>query len=353
MAVKHHLVAFYGLIVLFGYIGYLVLAPFLSYLIMGLLFAFIFYPIYKGLSKFLWDGLSAGIVIILTLMVIVIPGIYLGGTIISQATSAYQVVQTQGLSAFDESSVSEYVYSWIRIDVEDQVVDLFKQARQGIKNAVPRILTSTGTFLIGLFILFFVMYYALKDGVRWYNSTINILPLEQPDREKLSERLVVGTRALLYGHIATSLLIGIAIGLVFFFAGISNAIFWGFVMVILGLIPFLGAPIVYLPAAIIKMWQGEWIAGIIVLVISAALHLYVDNILRPQIVSSRSSIHPVVVIVGVIGGIVAMGVVGFLVGPLVLSILVTLLSFDYPRSENSRREKRKGSTAHRQAQARN
>lgn len=330
---KMEVASLFALIILFAYLTYLIVTPFIGYIILGLLFAFVFYPLYDVLDRFLWSGLAAGIVMIGVLLLIIIPSIYLGASLVLQATGAYQAVQEQGISIFDESSIADYLQERYGIDVHDELVDLFRDGRETIKDALPAIITSTGAFLLGLFLMFFVMYYALKDGAGWWRRATDAIPIRGSHRESLREKLKVETRALVYGQLATTILVGVIGGIAFWYAGIPNAIFWGFLMVIMGLVPVLGAPVVYVPAGIWLIAQGNWIAGTVVLVVVTAAHLFIDNILKPKMVSARSEIHPATVLIGAIGGIYLMGFVGFLIGPLILSIFFTLLGFDYSGKE--------------------
>ena len=321
-------IALYAFLILFGWLSYLVLEPFLEYIILALLFAFLFHPIYRLLDKLLWSWLAASIVLIIVLLCIVIPSVYLAGTLIQQTTSAYQAVQASGISIFDESSIADTILHWTGLDVHEQVVELFGQGREAIKAAIPGIIASTGAFFLGLFLFFFVLYFALQDGPAWFRSAFNAFPFKDKHKEEIAEKLRRQANALLYGQILTSVLVGTIVGYLFWLFSVPNYIFWAFVATILGIIPVMGAFLVYIPGGIYLMWEGLWFNGIMVVVLSTVLHLVIDNILRPKLVSQASEIHPAIVILGALGGIAMMGMVGFLVGPLILSFFVTMLEID-------------------------
>lgn len=321
-------VALYVLLVLFGWLSYLILKPFLGYIVFALLFAFLFYPVYDVLNKGLWSWLSASIVLVIVLLCIIIPSVYLAGTLVQQTTAAYQTVQASGISIFDETSVAEGIKSWTGIDLHDQVIEIFKRSREMLKQAIPGIITSTGSFLMGLFLFFFVLYFALVDGSVWFEYTMKALPIKNQNKASVADKLKKQTKALLYGQILTSVIIGAFIGYLFWLFSVPNAVFWGFVAIILGIIPAVGAFLVYIPAGVFLIWQGMWFNGIALMILSMAFHFIVDNILRPKILSQASEIHPVIVILGALGGIALTGVVGFFVGPLILSFFVTLLDIE-------------------------
>ncbi len=337
---KHTIVALYALIVIFGYLSYLLISPFLSYLIMGALFGYVFFPVFRFFDKKLPGWLSASLVIVLTLILIIIPGIYVAGEVITQASNAYQSIQATGI--IQENRMIHEMNEITGVDFSSEIVDLLGDFRNTVKGAIPSIITSTGMFIIGLFILFFVMYYSFIDGRKWFNSAVELIPVQPHQKNKLRDELITGTRALIYGHIVTSLFVGMAVGILFLLFKLPNPIFWAFLAIILGILPFVGASFVYIPASIYIMWQVNWVAGIALLVLSAGAQMYIDYVLRPLLVSARSTIHPVLVIAGVLGGLLSMGVVGFLLGPLILNVFVTLLGFDYV-AETKKIKKKKSS----------
>ena len=77
------------------------------------------------------------------------------------------------------------------------------------------------------------------------------------------------------------------------------------------------------------MLNGRWVAGISIIALCSIVVVVVDNIVRPKFVSNTAQIHPLTVIIGAIGGIAFMGFVGFVMGPLILNIFMTLVTFDY------------------------
>ncbi len=344
-------IAFFALLALFGYLSYLVLSPFLGAVVLALLFAFLFHPIYRGLRTFLWDSLAAFVVLVIVLLCIVIPSVYLAGTLISEASGAYQAAQASGISVFDETSVADMLQHWVGIDAHDQLVEILSQGKSAIKAAIPGLVTRTGGFLLSLFIFFFVLYFALRDGASWFAHGIDALPLETRHREPVGELLRRQAKALLYGQILTSVLVGALIGGFFALFRIPNPVFWGFLMAILGILPMVGAFVVYVPASVYLVWQGQWVPGIVLFAASTAVHFFIDNILRPKLVSQAAEIHPAIVMLGALGGIALMGMVGFLVGPLILSFLVTILSLERapdgsaqraPAQERRKAEKERG-----------
>jgi len=323
---KHRVLVLFFLVVLFGYLSYLIVAPFLQYLLFGIIFAVLFYPIYNWLRKGIGDSMSAFFVLALTLVLVIVPGVWLLAMLYVQATGAYQLVTSSG---FNGTEITNTLTSWTGIDVHEVLVEAIRYLGKTAAESLPGIITSTGGILLGVFLLFFAMYYALKDGKDWYMEASQALPLRPAQRRLLLANVERSTKALFFGQILTSVLQGVVNGAVLWYFGVSNPIFWGFVMMLLAFLPFVGTPFVYIPAGAILIFNGQWLEGSLIIVLCSLFLFLIDNYIRPLFVSKSTGIHPLIVIVGALGGIYFMGILGFLIGPLILSIFTTLVSFHY------------------------
>jgi predicted PurR-regulated permease PerM len=124
--------------------------------------------------------------------------------------------------------------------------------------------------------------------------------------------------------VATAVVTG-ALGLVaFWVTGLPNAFFWGFAMAVLSFIQGLGAPLVWVPAAVYLFATGSPAAGVGMLAWGVLVISSVDNLVKPMIIGETSALHPLMAFVGVLGGLAAFGIMGFLLGPLVLSLLAVV-----------------------------
>jgi predicted PurR-regulated permease PerM len=114
--------------------------------------------------------------------------------------------------------------------------------------------------------------------------------------------------------------------------GVSSPITWGIAMFFLALIPYVGTGLVWGPAAAIMILQGASTSDNYLLWKGIGLAIYgliivssIDNILKPKIIGHHSRVHPVLVLVGIFGGLALMGIPGIVVGPVALAMAVTLL----------------------------
>ena len=140
------------------------------------------------------------------------------------------------------------------------------------------------------------------------------------------------TSAVLYGNISTALMQGILGGLGFWIIGMSSPILWGFVMMLFALVPYFGTAIVWLPAALNLIFIGylqndnsSTIRGIILVAYGILVISSIDNILKPRLIGAKGKVHPVLVLLGVLGGLSLFGFIGLILGPVMLALLMTFV----------------------------
>ena len=321
---KHHLFR-WGLIVLsiiLFYLAYLVVSPFLLTIIMSFIMSFVFYPVYRLIKKLVREkNVSSVLAIIVVLLVLVLPFAFLATNLVSESTAAYRTFLDYDFKTspiFDDLPY-DFVYP-----PQDLLDGMVKGVKDYVVNAAPDVIGEVAGFVIHLFVFFFIMFFAFIHGGEWYRLIKKVAPLRADVKKHLFSDLERVLHAMIYGQLVTSVIQGAAGGLLFFIFGIPNPVFWGFMMVIFSFVPFLGTPFIFIPAGLIELIQGDYIAGVGVLAIGFIFLMNLDNFIRPYLVSKFAPIHPILVILGVFGGLAAFGLAGFIVGPLILALLFTL-----------------------------
>ena len=150
--------------------------------------------------------------------------------------------------------------------------------------------------------------------------------------------------AIVYGSIVVALIQGTLGGIGFWIVGIPSPILWGILMSLFALIPMVGTGIIWVPASLGMAAYG-YLSGDTVMVWKAiGLFIYgvfviagIDNVLKPKIIGERAHVHPVIILLGVLGGLKFFGIVGFAVGPLILAIFITFLEiYEYEKKRGFR-----------------
>lgn len=335
----------YGFFILLGILlilSYLVLKPMLSYIVLAMIFAYLFNPAFIWLCKKTGKKkISAGLLTAFIIFVFIIPIIFLLFSLVNQTAKAY--------TDFSDSTTYDYMHigdiskkisSWLGYDIDLQSLLSNAISRIGkyvIEQKGEALLTSISQIVLGIFVMFFVMYYLFKGGDTINQNLKEIIPLKKHHKTRLFSEIENMTFAVLYGQILTAIIQGSLLGLAFFVSGVPNSLLWAFVAIVIAFIPFVGTPTIFVPISIYLIAIDKVVSGIGILLFGFIIVTNVDNIVKPKIIGERARAHPVIVLLGVIGGLKLLGFVGLIIGPLILSLLIVILRFY--RNEFAMKEK--------------
>ncbi len=312
-----------GLLLALLYVAFLVVQPFLTYLILGFILTYLLHPVYRRLARKLGsDWWASLLMVLLILVVVILPSAWIVSKLVTQSVNAYNTFRALEL---DLPPTVESLLQPVLAD-PDLVLDrLAKNTKDFIVNQAPNILGSIADVILGLFIMFFFIFYAFLNGERWLHDLRRNLPMEKAHRERLFDRMGSITSAVVYGQFLTAVIQGSLGGLMFIIFGIPNPVFWGVIMIILSFLPLVGTPIIWVPVALLELLQGRVLAGVGILIVGSVVVMNVDNLVRPYLISSRDNLNPVLILIGVLGGLKLFGFIGILIGPLLLALLQTVI----------------------------
>lgn len=318
---------FFGLLfAMIGVLGVVIMWPFLTYIVLAGILTYTLFPVYRFFHRriSLRPEFASGLSILVTLLLMVLPAVYLISELAQQVSGAYTNFQMQNIQR-----VADYLSGLTgnRIDFQEVLNSGMDAIRKSIVGLAPDILGSIGELLLGLFIMFFVMYYGFREGEAFIARIRQLLPLEPSLKESLFYEVRTITQAVLYGQVMTAIVQGSLGAIALLVFGVSNWLFWGAIMIIMAFLPVLGTPIVWVPAAVGLILDGETARGIGLLIFGSTVVMNIDNFLRPRLMSGRTKVHPVLILIGVLGGLKIFGFVGMLVGPLILALLVAFIKF--------------------------
>ena len=324
-----------------------VVKPFLLTIIGGLIIGYIFYPVYKRLLggiKNKWA--SAFIVSILIILIFTIPFILAVQLFAKEAYVSYILIK-QRLSSGDllgqcvDSSTKCQLVGWVKSFVSESqlnfyVNDIANKAAQAVLEKTKNIIVSLPAIFLHLFILLFVMFYTFKDGEFFIKRLEQALPIKPHHRKIIRTKAKDMLNSTLYGLILVSFIQGVVAGIGYFIFGGKSPILLGIFTALAALIPVIGTAIVWLPVSlailfdgIVKNQNSLVFNGIGLMIYGAVAVSLIDNLLRPKIIGERAKIHPVLVLIGILGGLAAFGIVGILLGPLILALFITFIDIAY------------------------
>jgi predicted PurR-regulated permease PerM len=302
-----------------------VAGPFLTYIVLAGILTYTLFPIYQFLLRRTGrPQLSSALCIVMALTLMILPALYLVSALVEQFSGAYDSFQAEAITPILNRMSG---LTGNRVDFEDLFNDSMGQISKQIVDLAPNILGSVTEVFLGLFVMFFVMFYGFREGKGFLSHVRAILPLDPDLNDSLFHELQTVTQAVLYGQVITAIVQGGIGGLGLLVFGVPNWLFWGTLMILLALIPVLGTPLIWVPAAVGLILNGNTASGIGLLIFGATVVMNIDNFLRPRLVSGKTKVHPVLILIGVFGGLRIFGFIGMLVGPLILALLVALVKF--------------------------
>ncbi len=317
---------------------WVVFKPFVIFIVTGVFVAVLALPIDKFYEKRLPNRISAFATMFTLFVLLAIPIGLLGWALANDATElATELQGGKGDVWVDNALASPSVQQALSVFYPDQTpdqrnasvqdnVDVVKgRAIEGLKDVATDLAKAVPGFFIALTVILFVVYYVLVDGDRLVVYMERAAPIPASQVHFLLYEARNGLNAVFAGQILTSLIQGALGGVGFLIAGVPGAIVWASVMAILSLLPVVGAFLVWVPAAIFLLvrgdvWQGLFLVGWGVIIVSQ-----VDNFVRPKLIGDRAAIHPIFVLIGVLGGVAAFGFIGLFLGPLIVGVAITVL----------------------------
>jgi predicted PurR-regulated permease PerM len=214
-------------------------------------------------------------------------------------------------------SAADEVYAM----VTSHISQVGKELAGGITRGVGSIIMMSMDFTFMCLTLFFL----LRDGPTMLDRVRDYLPFAEKRRERLVQQVRDIVISTMYGGVVVALVQGAAGGVAFFALGISSPVLWGLTMAVASFLPLVGPFVIWGPASAYLFFQGEIWRGVALVLIGAFGIGLIDNVLRPILVGQRTKIHFLLLFFSVLGGIKLFGLIGFVMGPLVLALFVSVL----------------------------
>lgn len=326
---------FYFLLVLLALtlvLSFFVFRPFLYALILASVFALVSQPVYKVIFKFF--GKQAWLASLLTILVaivfILIPLSLLGWQIFQEGQQLYLSLSDN----FDSQSAGQ-IFSGLNSNLaklipglDSLTFDFQQYAKSGLSfllSHLSSIFFNLAKIVTGLFIFIVASFYLLKDGNKFRQFLVQVSPLTEKDDQMIINKIVKATNSVVRGSLMIATLQGIVSSFGLFIFGVPNPILWGTMAAVGALIPGVGTAVVLLPAIIYLYLSGQVISAGGLLVWGALAVGLIDNLLSPYLVGKKAQLHPLLMLLSVLGGLSFFGPIGLILGPLVISLLLVLL----------------------------
>ena len=308
---------FWAVIILIVILSYLLLKDLLVAIITAIVLAFITRPLYLKLNKKINNKHISSLTTVLIILLIV-----LGFVAIFLTAFINQLITFLSRENINQliSLLTELINSNI---VQQNLSSIINEIGKALLEKIPSTISYAPIFLLNLFVIFFTTFYLLMEWETLEKKVIKIIPFKE--KETIIQEIKKKTRNIIGGTFFIALIELIISAIVLGLLGVGPYLVLAFAIGILAFIPALGPAIVWIPLAFIEFLYGEFGIAIGVVILGVFLSMGIDFALRAKLLGSRTGTHPVVILFGIIGGIKLFGFIGLIIGPLILTILITLI----------------------------
>ena len=312
------------------------IGSFLLTILLGAIFSALLNPVYRRLEKRFKGRRALASATTTLLFCLVALGPILGflGLVASQAVSVSSRVAPWVEKEFREPSLIlerlsglpgverlEPYHDEVIAKVGNAVASLGQYLFHGLQSTT----LGTVSFFFQFFLFLYCVFFFLMDGKRYLRRFLLYTPLTHEQEMRMLDKFTSVTKATIRGTLFIGFLQGALAGTAIGMAGIDGWVFYSAIMMLLSVIPGLGVALVWVPAAIYLFAVDRVLAAILLAIWCAVIVGSIDNILRPRMVGRDTQMPDLLILFSTLGGLMMFGLAGFLVGPIIGALFVTLL----------------------------
>lgn len=321
-------VFFFGLLGLVAYVVWQLVAPFMSALALAAIIVTICYPLYDRVLRVTPRRnatVAAFITTVGVLLVVIFPIVFITSSLVSEAVAVFSILNGQQTGLLHSLNELQTVVQRFFPTFELNIAEYLRQSVELFTRNLGAIFAGTASTIFQFFIAMIGAFYFFRDGRIFTGWLIKVSPLPDTEDDVILARLAQAVRSVATGTVLVALIQGTltAIGLSLF--GFERAVLWGSIAAIGALIPSVGTSIVFVPAVGYLLITGDYMNAVGVTAWGLLAVGLIDNLLGPYLMSRGNKQHPFVILLAVLGGIALFGPIGFIVGPVVVSLFMVLL----------------------------
>jgi predicted PurR-regulated permease PerM len=313
-----------------------ILLPYSGAVFWGVVLAILFAPLYRRLLRATQQKpTAAALMTLLSIIVMVIlPVSLIGASLVKQAAVVYELIGS-GKINFGAyfvrivHSLPQWVVNLLeRFDLTDlaslqqKLSEGAAQVSQTVARQAINIGSKTFDFLVGMFVMLYLLFFLLRDGQSLAARIRHAIPLSLKYKQRLFNNFTTVIRATVKGNVLVAAAQGALGGLIFWFLGVQAPLLWAVVMAFLSLLPAIGAAVVWAPVAIYFLVTGAVWQGVVLIAFGVLVIGLVDNVLRPVLVGKDTKMPDYLVLLSTLGGMALFGLNGFVIGPVVAALFI-------------------------------
>lgn len=316
------------------YVGFLIVKPLFSPIVLGAVFAVVLQPVYRRALQQTRgrESLAALGTVAISILIVLIPVLFVSIQLLKEAQALYGSIGQDTQQVFSQwvaqqgPRLDSYVpnASASLRELSSSIDDYAREGASWLILNIGAAFSSVAGLFLDLFIFFVTLYYFLRDGKRLKNYLVRLSPLKDSDDEQIVSTLELAVNSVVKGKIAIAAIQGILAGIGLAIFGVPNPVVWGLVASVVSLVPPVGTALVLVPAIIYLLLAGSPASAIGLTLWSFGVSV-VDNVLGPRLMGRGMQLHPLLMLISVLGGLAVFGPVGLFLGPLAIALLLALL----------------------------
>lgn len=278
--------------------------------------AFIYFVEEKGMNR----SFSAILLLFISLVVLVLPFYALSSMMINK------IAELQSDPSYFKNVIFKLKHLVpIGGDLQNLVEEGAKKAGVWATELFPSLISGAFNIVLGLLLMYFLLYFMLVERETFESALVKYAPFREQNAQRFAEEMRNTTYANVVGQGFIALVQGSLLGLAFYLLGYSDPVFWGVITTFISFVPILGPPVIFVPAALLQIAEGNNFSGWAMLIFGFVVIINIDNVIRFMIAKRIGNIHPIVTVIGVVIGIPLFGILGLVFGPLLISYFVLLI----------------------------
>ncbi len=330
---------FFLLLIVLTIAFYNILKPFLADAFLAIILVILFKRPFRWFRKKFKNNprRAAGVTTVLVVVVIIIPLLFIGLVIANEAGNNYTKIKEQWPDIKKELTekklkahfkdipyVNKYVEKIQVENVEKKIDDFVGTATEWTVSLLQSTFAGLTYMIIHTFFVIFFLFFMFADGDKLLAKLQYLVPMKDSDERTLIANIEKVTDGIVINSFLLGAIEGTYGGILFAIAGVPSPVFWGIIMTFLSIIPLVGTNSIMVPAWIIYFLIGDYTTGLILLIAGTGVVLVNQNLIRPRLDADKSGMHTAMALIASLGGLIWLGVIGFLAGPLITALFIAM-----------------------------
>lgn len=325
---KLELVAFSAFFIGLSVLVFFVFQPFLRILVLAVVLSVLLHPLYEKLVKIFRGSKSiiAVLFVFIALIFLIIPILFLGLQIFEQAQSFFS------LSHAGQGRYLQTIQHNIDLPIRQiipgftlSISDLIDKVLAFVSGNLDVLLSQTTYIFFETFFVLFTLFFFLRDGEKMLNSFISLSPFEKEQNKEIVSSIYRTINSVVRGTIFVGLIRLVLLTAMFYFLGIPGALLWGTIGGVIAAVPGFGTPLVIIPAVGYLLLYSNIFFATGMGLFGVLLTFFIDNILSAYFFGKGLAVPSLFVLFSILGGVIFFGPLGFIFGPIILSLFVSAI----------------------------